>query len=82
VLEPGGRVLIVDMMPHDRQELQETMGHLWPGFSQEQLHAWLSEAGFGAIQFLPIPVDARAKGPALFAARAQVLKSNVSSLES
>jgi len=73
VLKPGGRLLVVDMLPHDREELQETMGHLWLGFSNEQMTAWLDAAGFGATQLLPLPVDARAKGPALFAARATKL---------
>ena len=73
VLKPGGRLLVVDMMPHDREELQETMGHLWLGFSNEQVSTWLTSAGFGAVQVLPLPVDARARGPALFAARATKL---------
>lgn len=70
VLKPGGRLLVVDMMPHDREDLQETMGHVWLGFSSEQMHEWLHAAGFAASQLLPLPVDARARGPALFAARA------------
>jgi ubiquinone/menaquinone biosynthesis C-methylase UbiE len=70
VLRPAGRLVIVDMMPHDREEMQETMGHLWPGFSNEQVTEWLTAAGFGGVQVLPLSVDARAKGPALFAARA------------
>jgi SAM-dependent methyltransferase len=70
VLRAGGRVLIVDMMPHDREELRETMGHVWPGFTEEQLNEWLKAAGFDRIQHIALPMDARAKGPALFAARA------------
>lgn len=70
VLKPGGRLLVVDMMPHDQEELRETMGHVWPGFSAEQLNGWLSEADFNLAQHIPLPVDARAKGPALFALRA------------
>jgi ubiquinone/menaquinone biosynthesis C-methylase UbiE/DNA-binding transcriptional ArsR family regulator len=69
-LKPGGRLLIVDMMPHDNEEMQETMGHLWPGFSSEQLDEWLKAAGFSRTQHIALPVDARAKGPALFGLRA------------
>src|SRR5215212_4332252 len=36
-LKPGGRLLIVDMMPHDRDDLQHEMGHVWRGFSEEQI---------------------------------------------
>ena len=69
-LKPGGRLLIVDMMPHENEEMQETMGHLWPGFTTEQLNQWLKAAGFPRVQHIALPVDARAKGPALFASRA------------
>lgn len=69
-LRPGGRLLVVDMMPHDREDMRETMGHVWPGFSAEQMNDWLNGAGFDRIQHIALPVDARAKGPALFAARA------------
>ena len=70
VLKPGGRVLIVDMMPHSDEELRETMGHVWPGFATDQINEWLSAAGFVSVQHVVLPVDARAKGPALFATRA------------
>lgn len=70
-LRAGGRLLIVDMMPHDRDELRETMGHVWLGFGKEQLEEWLVRSGFERIQHIALPVDARAKGPALFATRAQ-----------
>jgi ubiquinone/menaquinone biosynthesis C-methylase UbiE len=69
VLKPGGRLLIVDMMPHDQDELRESMGHLWPGFAPDQIVNWLSAAGFARVQQTALPVDARAKGPALFAAK-------------
>jgi ubiquinone/menaquinone biosynthesis C-methylase UbiE/DNA-binding transcriptional ArsR family regulator len=68
-LKRGGRLLIVDMMPHDNQEMQETMGHLWPGFASGQMDEWLRSAGFPRSRHVVLPVDARAKGPALFAAR-------------
>ena len=70
VLKPGGRLLVVDMMPHDREELRETMGHLWSGFSAEQMNEWLGAAGLVRVQQLSLPVDPRARGPALFATRA------------
>lgn len=65
-LRPGGRLLIIDMMPHDRDELRQQMGHVWQGFSETQVTAWLEAAGFERVRYLPLPVDAGAKGPALF----------------
>ena len=33
---PGGRLLIVDMAPHEHEEYRQQMGHVWLGFSEEQ----------------------------------------------
>jgi ArsR family transcriptional regulator len=67
VIGPAGRLLIVDMAPHDRAEFQETMGHIWPGFSREELGAWLAETGFSMERHLELPADPKAKGPNLMA---------------
>ena len=68
VLRPGGRVLVVDMLPHDRQEYQQQMGHVWLGFSDKQITRFLTGAGFRDVRVRPLPADPEAKGPALFAA--------------
>jgi len=67
---PAGRLLVVDMLPHERAEYRQHMGHVWLGFSEEQIRAWLGDAGFERIRFRRLPADAAAKGPLLFAASA------------
>ena len=68
VLRSGGRVLVVDMLPHERQEYQQQMGHVWLGFSEKQIGKFLADAGFSDVRTRLLPADPEAKGPALFAA--------------
>ncbi|PYN95235.1 MAG: ArsR family transcriptional regulator [Candidatus Rokuibacteriota bacterium] len=68
VLRDGGRLLVVDMLPHDREEYQRTMGHVWLGFSDKQITGWLTGAGFARVNVRALPADPDAKGPTLFAA--------------
>jgi ArsR family transcriptional regulator len=68
VLKPGGRLVVVDMLPHDREQYRQQMGHVWLGFSEEQSGRMLAEAGFAGPRVVPLPADPKAKGPALFVA--------------
>jgi ArsR family transcriptional regulator len=70
-LKPGGRLLVVDMTPHAREEYRQTMGHLWQGFSSEQMRGWLAEAELEAGRYRVLPADARARGPGLFSLTAR-----------
>lgn len=71
VLAPGGRLLVVDMNPHDRQEYLRDLGHVWLGLDRRQLQRWLEAAGFAAFHSTPLPPDPEAAGPTLFAATAR-----------
>jgi ArsR family transcriptional regulator len=70
VLRPGGRVLLVDMLPHDREELAKRMGHVWLGLAEETITTQLATAGFQSIRHARLPINAGARGPALFATSA------------
>ncbi|MDB4905269.1 MAG: hypothetical protein JWO05_53 [Gemmatimonadetes bacterium] len=70
-LRVGGRILLMDMLPHDRAEYRQQMGHAWLGFEGAQLTEWLQGAGFTNVRCTPLPVDAAAKGPALQAVTAR-----------
>jgi ArsR family transcriptional regulator len=76
VLAAGGRLLIIDMLPHDRADYQQQMGHVWLGFPERQTHKLLSAAGFDNIRLRALPIDENAKGPALFAAVASKVPSS------
>ena len=68
VLRPGGRLLVVDLMSHDRVDYVVQLGHVWQGFDGPQLTAWLEGAGFTSCRYQPLPVAPEAKGPTLFVA--------------
>ncbi len=50
VLVPGGRLLIADFAPHDREELRTRDEHARLGFSDEQILGWFAEAGLAPVR--------------------------------
>jgi ubiquinone/menaquinone biosynthesis C-methylase UbiE len=76
VLKPGGRVLIVDMLPHDREDYHQQMGHVWLGFSDKTIRKHLEAAGFDTVTITPLPTEAEVKGPGLFVATAKRVSKN------
>ena len=70
VVKPGGRLIIVDMLPHDRESYRQQMGHVWLGFSDDHVGRLLSKAGFAGARVVPLAPDAKSKGPGLFVATA------------
>ena len=70
-LRSGGRLLVTDMLPHDHEEYRQQLGHVWLGFSEEQLSRLLTAAGFGNIRMTALEPDQQARGPALFVASAR-----------
>lgn len=50
ILKPGGRLLILDLRPHDETWVREKLGDRWFGFSDEHLSGMLSRAGFTDIR--------------------------------
>lgn len=70
VLKPGGRLLIVDMAPHEHEEYRQQMGHVWLGFNEDQMRRLLEQSGLEPRRFAPLVPATEAKGPTLFAATA------------
>jgi len=68
ILKPGGRLIVVDMREHDREEYRAERGHVWLGFTGEQIALWSVRAGYESVTVNAIPPDPDAKGPSLFAA--------------
>ena len=63
VLKRGGRVMIVDMLPHDRVEYQQQMGHVWLGFSEKTIKKFLEGAGFEKASIIAAARGRSRQGP-------------------
>lgn len=68
ILKPTGRLIIVDLLPHDRDDFRRQLGQQHAGLNVDQLKTSLASAGFGQIATQVLPPEPAAKGPALFLA--------------
>jgi ArsR family transcriptional regulator len=50
ILKPGGRLLILDLRPHDETWVRDKLGDRWFGFSDEHLTGLLTRAGFTGVR--------------------------------
>lgn len=50
VLGPGGRLLIADFAPHDREDLRTRDAHTRLGFGDDQMATWFAAAGLGTAR--------------------------------
>ena len=65
-LRPGGRMVLLDMVAHDRLDWRHTMGHLHLGFSRKELSELAGEAGLKLSSYRALRPDPEASGPPLF----------------
>lgn len=67
VLRSGGRLLVVDMVPHDRDEYRQRMGHVWLGFAEDRVRELFRGSNLDFERYVVLPPDTGARGPLLFA---------------
>ncbi len=79
VLKPGGPLLLVDMLPHDREHYRQQMGHVWLGFAESQIATYLTSAGFTSPRLRVLPPEPKTQGPTLFAAVARRARADAAS---
>ena len=68
LLTQNGRLLIIDMVEHQRTEYRDTMGHLHLGFGSDVIQGWAESLGLSHYQYTLLSPDPSAQGPGLFAA--------------
>ena len=71
ILKPGGRGVIVDLLPHDREEFRRHTGQMSLGLEPRAVEKMMTDAGFGNITTRSLPPEPNVKGPALFLAAGQ-----------
>jgi ArsR family transcriptional regulator len=49
ILKPGGKLVLLELMPHDERWVLERLGHRHLGFAPETLENSLREVGFGSL---------------------------------
>jgi SAM-dependent methyltransferase len=70
ILKPGGRGVIVDLLPHDRDDFRRQLGQMSLGLEPTKLEQMMDSAGFADAKIDSLPPEPNVKGPALFLARA------------
>jgi ubiquinone/menaquinone biosynthesis C-methylase UbiE len=45
VVRPGGRLIVVELAPHGRDDLLTKLAHRWPGFGDDAMDTLLADAG-------------------------------------
>ncbi len=63
ILQPGGRVVVIDLLEHTFEKARDLYADVWLGFPENKLHHFLRSAGFQQIE---VNVVAREKEPPHF----------------
>jgi ArsR family transcriptional regulator len=68
ILKPGGRGVIVDLLPHDREDFRRQTGQMSLGLEPTAVETMLVDCGFERVAVRSLPPEPNVKGPALFLA--------------
>ncbi len=57
VLRPFGRLLVIDLLPHAREELRQERRHVRLGFADEAVLGWMADAGLNGRVAARLPAE-------------------------
>jgi ArsR family transcriptional regulator len=69
VLKPGGKAVIVDLLPHDREDFRVEMGQTRRGIEPEAVGGLMDASGLAVEYEFALAPEPGVKGPALFLIR-------------
>ncbi len=69
VLEPGGQLIVADLVRHDMEWFQEQMADQWMGFDKKEIDRWLDATGYRLGHYRKIEIDE--KRPSVFVLTAE-----------
>ena len=70
ILKPNGKAVIVDLLPHARDDFRRQMEQQHLGFAPDEMKQMLTAAGLHTPAIRPLAPEPDTKGPALFLATA------------
>jgi ubiquinone/menaquinone biosynthesis C-methylase UbiE len=68
ILKPGGKLIVVDLLTHDREGFRRQMGQQHSGFDAAQFGKLMNDCGLTGVTVRLLPPEKAATGPALFLA--------------
>jgi len=70
ILKPGGRAIVMDLLPHDLDDFRRQMGQRHMGFAPASITDLLAACGLASTTVRALPPQPNTKGPALSLATA------------
>ncbi|MCC6228951.1 MAG: ArsR family transcriptional regulator [Phycisphaerales bacterium] len=68
ITRQGGRVMLIDMLDHNREDFRRVMGHKHLGFARKTIESFMRDATLTPVTFRELSREVEAKGPGLFVA--------------
>lgn len=68
ITKAHGRVMLIDMLDHNREDFRRVMGHRHLGFARKTIESFMRDASLSPVTFRELSREVEAKGPGLFVA--------------